>query len=297
MPCHMLRSARGTYLQLSDGDGSTLCLGDRAPDSAMWATEGGGEGDAIVLRSRVAPEVAVRGTRVDTAAAGDELEPTYRLATAEGGGADPDGGVLAAPFVLQAGPDRLPSQYLEQLHTEGLVCVPAFGPRIVEHLRAIVADELERLEASGQTEQAEFRWSPKWGYNLAHAFEADRFLCERSHHFARAQTHPVMLWLMEQYMGDGGTVPIRAAHTPVTRITLPQDGSRGPGGGWCVPDPLTFPSRLARSEAVGRGAGTRTPRTTCSTTPNGGSSTATRRSPTGAAPWACSATSASARSR
>ena len=41
-------------------------------------------------------------------------------------------------------------------------------------------------------------------------------------------------------MGDGGAVPIRAAHTPVTRITLPQDGQRGPGGGWHCDTPYNL---------------------------------------------------------
>jgi hypothetical protein len=48
---------------------------------------------------------------------------------------------------------------------------------------------------------------------------------------AQVHTNPVMLSILEALLGGGGN-GVRAAHPPTTRITMPQDGSLGPGGGW-----------------------------------------------------------------
>jgi hypothetical protein len=244
----LLRAASGDYLlarPAGEGGGGGLAHSARAPDAALWCTAGLDSATpaarwpaSILLRNRVTG-IGLRGTLAGPADA-DGLEPSYLVRQAEEEGEGEGGSVAPQLVALQHGPDRLPSEYLAELEATGLVCVPGLGPRVVAHLRALVGREMAELEAAGRPEELEFRWSPAWGYNLAHGFEAARCLAERSHHFARAQTHPLMLQLMEAYMGDGGAVPIRAAHTPVTRITLPQDGSRGPGGGWHCDTPYNL---------------------------------------------------------
>ncbi len=133
-----------------------------------------------------------------------------------------------AVFSVDVGPMRLPSEHLNELREEGLTKLRAVSQEEVASMKATIQQRMESLisqreaagvEISGQGRIQEFNLSE----------DEDTFrLVEKSPSFARLHANPVMLHLLEAFTGS----PVRAAHPPSTRITMPQNGNLGPGGGW-----------------------------------------------------------------
>ena len=149
--------------------------------------------------------------------------------TAEAVGHVPRGRAgAAAVFSPEVGPLRLPSVHLNELRERGftklrtvsMVQVASMKTTLHQRMESLISQrEAAGVEISGPGRVQEF--------NLGE--EEDAFqLVEKSPMFARLHANPVMLHLLEAFTGG----PVRAAHPPSTRITMPQNGELGPGGGW-----------------------------------------------------------------
>jgi hypothetical protein len=114
------------------------------------------------------------------------------------------GGFAAATFTSLWGPDRLPSEYLEELTATGLVTMPALlAPEKVAQLQALAT----------AWEEPEYEGKP---------------LVLRSSLGVKSSTHPVALWVIKSYLKTDG---VKLAHSPGFSI-LPPDGGTGGTQGW-----------------------------------------------------------------
>lgn len=133
-----------------------------------------------------------------------------------------------AVFSAEMGPMRLPTEHLKELREDGFTKLRAVPMAEIASIKAMLQERMESLisqreaagvQISGQGRIQEFSLSE----------DEDAFsLVEQSPSFARLHANPVMLHLLEAFTGG----PVRAAHPPSTRITMPQNGDLGPGGGW-----------------------------------------------------------------
>ena len=133
-----------------------------------------------------------------------------------------------AVFSAEMGPMCLPSEHLNELREEGLTKLRAVSKEEIASMKAMIQQRMESLisqrEAAGVGISGQGRIQE---FNLSE--DQDAFcLVEKSPSFARLHANPVMLHLLEAFTGS----PVRAAHPPSTRITMPQNGDLGPGGGW-----------------------------------------------------------------
>ena len=156
-------------------------------------------------------------------------ETTSTRATAEAVGQTPRGNAGAeAVFSAEIGPARLPSEHLDELRESGFTKLRAVSADQIASMKSTLQRRIDSLvslrrtagvEISGQGRVQEFNLNEE---------EEGFHLVENSPLFARLHSHPVMLYLLEAFTGG----PVRAAHPPSTRITMPQSGDLGPGGGW-----------------------------------------------------------------
>ena len=127
----------------------------------------------------------------------------YQLAF-DGKQLDEDGhqGAIAASFVLEQGPERLPSEYLAHLQKHGWVCLAAILP-------PEVTDSLQRIACTD-------------GYSERSPDRSRRQICQGSA-LARTAVEPISVWLARKYMK---TDDIRLAHSPGIGVMTPDDGQR-----------------------------------------------------------------------
>eukprot|EP01046_Picozoa_sp_COSAG06_P021121 COSAG06_NODE_1572_length_9064_cov_8.042052_5_plen_461_part_00 len=226
----------------------------RATDDAMWVAEDAagralGHGDAraaVRYRSAAVAEkpVVLWAKRCEPAAGAAPATLAVHLAQDEGGArvlAEPSaGGAVDRPpadagptaaFAVEVGPVRLPSEHLEELRSSGFTKLRVASAADIASMKSTITQRMESLvaqrEASGEERSGKGRMQE---FNLNDDAEGgdDYRLVEQAPLFARLHANPVMLHLLEAFTGG----PVRAAHPPSTRITMPQDGSLGPGGGW-----------------------------------------------------------------
>ena len=156
-------------------------------------------------------------------------ETSYAQATAEAVKHVPRGrAAQAAMFSPEIGPVKLPSDHLDDLRVRGFTRLRAVSMAQVVSMKTTLHQRMETLISQREAAGVEISGPGRvQEFNLSEEEEAFH-LVEKSPLFARLHAHPVMLHLLEAFTGS----PVRAAHPPSTRITMPQNGDLGPGGGW-----------------------------------------------------------------
>jgi hypothetical protein len=194
-----------------------------------------GSGSSKVLWTRAyQDEAAPTATTICVHLSADGGERLLCEAGSSWGAADPlvdvsrtDAGPEAV-FTAQIGPMRLPSEHLNELRESGFTKLRAVPIAEIASIKSVLKQRMESLitqrEAAGVQISGQGRIQE---FNLSEDEDVFR-LVERNPFFARLHANPVMLHLLEAFTGG----PVRAAHPPSTRITMPQNGDLGPGGGW-----------------------------------------------------------------
>jgi hypothetical protein len=133
-------------------------------------------------------------------------------------------------FSVQFGPEKLPSEHLAELRATGLTKLRVCSTRETAEMRATVQRRMDALTASRDAAGAEISGKGRvQEFNLSDPDDVEQFsMVGTDVLFAKLHSNPVMLHLLESFASCG----VRAAHPPSTRITMPQDGTIGPGGGW-----------------------------------------------------------------
>ncbi len=190
----MLQDGNGRYLR-GDEPASTA---DHAGDSCMWHLDG------TRLRSAVGPTTYAIDV-VGDAPSGRRV----RLVASEP--------VTESIQTLRPGPTRLPSEHLAELRTGGFT--------VLERLLDAAAVTRVRQEALRQLALQSPEAGPtdgRLGIGGGLAWSVD---------VARAVTHPVALWLMQEFLG---TAHIHYCHAPSVTTMRPAGKLRdtGPPGGW-----------------------------------------------------------------
>ena len=109
---------------------------------------------------------------------------------------------ISAPYSIVQGPEKLPSEYLEHLTTNGWVC-------LAEILSPDIVDSLQRIACTD-------------GYSERSPDRSLRQICQGSA-LAKTAIEPISVWLARQYMQ---TDDIRLAHSPGIGVMTPDDGQR-----------------------------------------------------------------------
>jgi hypothetical protein len=225
----LLCSSTDGRLLSAAADGGSCATTDRADDLACWhvladvkASEAGSA--SIVVANAAAPALRLRCVFQPErpAAAGCE----HRLACAvlrEGGGE----GALSGGggyFELHRGPAERPSATLAHLEARGWALLPALiAPAQVREIRAAA----ELMLAGG-----------------AHAGRRD--VINEAPAAARATVHPVLLHVLERYIGGR----VHLGHTPTIARLAP--GAGGPVGGWHSDYPFNGNARGSERAAGGK---------------------------------------------
>lgn len=166
-------------------------------------------------------------------------------------------------------PQKLPSEYLRELRQQGYVLIDnVLTAEESATVRQIVFHE---MEAQAKSEGA--RGAGAWDFVRT---------CPQ---VLRFHTHPVMLWVVGNYLG---TQLVRAAHPPVPRVAAPGSGH----GGWVRVCPICVATQrsflVSRALLCGRSTMTRHINSSCSV-----ASLSSVSAQTTCPHWACNATCAS----
>lgn len=184
---HVLLMAADGRLLGFDGAGN-LALLDDAGDRAIWDRTGNG-----VTHTTTGAGLAAKVT-------GDVC--TVQVASE------------SVDLRICHGPELLPSEYLEHLHSEGWVCLNTILP-------PEVVDGLERVACTGPYEhQAQSQDSPK--------------ICQHPA-VGRAVAEPVSLWVLREYLQERD---IHLGHPPGFNV-LPPNTIAQAGRGWHADIPYT----------------------------------------------------------
>ena len=116
-------------------------------------------------------------------------------------------------LTISHGPEKLPSEYLEQLHREGWVCLNSI-------LSRDIVDGLEQIACTGPYEHLEQKDGPK--------------ICQGSA-VGKAVAEPVSLWVLREYLQ---TPDIHLGHPPGFNV-LPPETIASAGRGWHSDIPYT----------------------------------------------------------
>ena len=203
--------ADGAVVKAEQGE---LVAVDHADDDAMWTRAGDRLVHALTGRElRVEPQ---QGS-LEPAACGDGecvglLDAGGRRVTVSG----------ETSFVLQRGPERLPSASVAELDAQGWTVLPSLlHPGVVAALKQ-ACDEATAPAYSGPA--------------LADTSGPEKtFLMNMLCHspvVCKVSTHPVILSIAARFLR---TENVKYAHSPHTTVLHPQDGSIGPGQGWVRP--------------------------------------------------------------
>ncbi len=196
----LLRAPDGSYLS------STTASDNRTADHGQLVSLAG---DGCLWHIRDGQLVSATGTPGAPVAAGTTLTAGTLLTLPFAAG--------DLTFTAQSAPTRLPSEHLAELREQGFTVLE----------RILDADAIARVKAGATVAYAE---------QHADAEPTDGRVNLRdglawSPDVARAVTHPVALWLMQQYMG---TDEIHYGHTPSVTTMRPAGKLLGehPKGGW-----------------------------------------------------------------
>ena len=145
-----------------------------------------------------------------------------------GSGVTSVGMAAGSVFTVEIGPIMLPSEHLAELRETGLTKIRLCCAAAVAEMKATMQERMDLLVAEREADGDEVSGDGRiQEFNLGN--DAGNFsLVEQQPLFAKLHSNPIMLHMLETFAGG----PVRAAHAPSTRITMPQDGSLGPGGGW-----------------------------------------------------------------
>lgn len=190
---YMLRDAGGDIVCDDDGNLSLVSLAD---DHCMWE---------------------ISGTSLVSITSGLSLETGARLEPGDQVRVDSQTLVVDGALSLQTGPTWMPSEHLAELQAHGFT--------VLEHI--MDAAEIARLKAGALRQQA--IQAPDEGTTDGRIGVG--FILAWSPEAARAVTHPVALWLMQQYLG---TNHIHYCHPPGVTMMRPAKELLGtfPEQGW-----------------------------------------------------------------
>ena len=252
----LLQLADGTYLTAPGVASKALSTTGHCGDAACWAFQPAAGARKSHLRHH-SGDVQLFGSIV-AYTHGDEnplsdpvwevlVPPELELPESWAG----EGGTMRMRVTVQEGPARLPSEYLQELDTQGWVCCPSLlGERLLGRLRA----DISRMRADPRLREEAVQGAP--GDSTLNdgapcvtesPAKVELINCiNESANFVRMGIHPVLLHMVESYIG---TPSFRLAHSPAVGITKPQnlaqsdDGSSlateiANGGGWHVDYPL-----------------------------------------------------------
>lgn len=172
---------------LASADGKTLHLQGFVDDQSIWDIDDAGF-------RHVASGLTLEATSIEIGRQ-SQLRLSGAAIAADGTAGD------AAEFLIDHGPEKLPSQYLERLRKDGYVSLPCI----------LSADIVDGLQMVGCVEDYEDR-EP----GTVHPLVMDVSV-------TRATTEPVSLWLAQQYMQHRD---IRLGHPPSVTALAPDDGKR-----------------------------------------------------------------------
>ena len=181
-----------------DGSETLRCV-DMVDDSAVWSAIVGGFRHPI---SGAIVEV------VGASSSGLNARPQVNLQLPDSTG----GSLVVVEFLVEYGPESLPSEYLETLQDQGIVCMPSLlAPALVEELQELAATQVAAEDAG---------------------VEGVAPLVLRSIAAARCCVNPVALFVIRSYMK---TDDVMQAHYPGFAVLRPNDGTgiqgaEGPGG-------------------------------------------------------------------
>ena len=189
----LVQNAAGALIGATEDRLATITLGD---DRCLWRREGKHlvHADGV---TRLTPEP------LDA--------DQYRLALEDGVA------VEGAPFRLLEGPRQTPSWHLNDLRENGFTIVPhVMNDHAITRLKAQTSEVRSQRHADERSHDGNF-WivdSLIWSAEVA-----------------RAASHPVALWIMQQYMR---TEEIHFCHQPVITTVKPAGTLRGtfPDRGW-----------------------------------------------------------------
>ncbi len=203
---YLAENSAGQYLS---GANEVFSVCSYTGDDGMWVIDGSILRNATGSLSVALSEMPSKSGQ----------EKSFQLKDKEGNSITDSGtsGEPAGVFNLIAGPDRLPSVHLAELRQEGLTLLArVLMPSAVNRLKAQIAARREQRYADESVYDGQFwmRDGLSWSPDLA-----------------RAVTHPVALWLLQQYLE---TDDIHFCHSPVITTLKPAKALKGtfPEGGW-----------------------------------------------------------------
>ena len=189
----LVQNAAGALISATGRGLAATSVGD---DSCLWRRE-----NHHLVHADGAPRLRLEPLGADK----------YRLALDNGGE------VEGAPFALLEGPRQSPSWHLKDLRGNGFSIIPhIMNDDSITRLKAELREVRSQRHADESTHDGYF-WivdSLIWSAEVA-----------------RAASHPVALWIMQQYMR---TEEIHFCHQPVITTVKPADALRGtfPERGW-----------------------------------------------------------------
>ena len=191
----VLVEATGEHFSyLNNANGDWLCVDDSGVlttqgyvnDAAIWRVDGAGFSHAVA-------DVSIGATST-------EIEHTTQL-TLVGDAVSSDGRIgEAADFMVNHGPERLPSEYLAELREKGWVSLTSI-------LSPSVVDDLQRIGCVDDYENE----SPERVNPIVHPA------------MTKVTVEPISLWIMREYMQ---TRDVKLGHPPGVSALTRDDGKR-----------------------------------------------------------------------
>ena len=182
------------FSYLNNANGDWLCVDDSGVlttqgyvnDAAIWRVDGAGFNHAVA-------DVSIGATST-------EIEQTTQL-TLVGDAVSSDGRIgEAADFMVNHGPERLPSEYLAELREKGWVSLTCI-------LSPSVVDDLQRIGCVDDYENE----SPERVNPIVHPA------------MTKVTVEPISLWIMREYMQ---TRDVKLGHPPGVSALTRDDGKR-----------------------------------------------------------------------
>lgn len=203
---YLAGNSAGQYLS---GANDVFSVCSHTGDDCMWIMDG-----PILRNATGSLSIELTGIPAESG-----QEASFQLEDREGNSIT-DSGTLGQPtgvFNLYAGPDRLPTVHLAELRQEGItVLARVLMPSAIKRMKEQFADRRAQKHADESDFDGQFwmRDGLSWSPDLA-----------------RAITHPVALWLLQQYLE---TDEIHFCHSPVITTLKPAKAllDTFPEGGW-----------------------------------------------------------------